>query len=227
MIRRAGRRGRDDCLARSVGYCRTRRLRVSLAQTTTGRCADPCVLEAVYAPSRTRKRTFSSSAFLSLARRASKTSGPSGCQRCGKINDGRDLLADLKLSSNRVPAANLLLPSRRPSVQIQHHCPSTPKILVGTKLDLRQDEAQLAKMRERRQIPIEYAQGVAMANDIKAAKVGQRRRLGLNTADRGVCGRQYLECSALTQQGLKTVFDEAIRVVRASRSLCVRFAPEG
>ena len=41
--------------------------------------------------------------------------------------------------------------------------------------------------------PIQYSQGVAMMKDIGAVK--------------------YLECSALTQKGLKTVFDEAIRAV--------------
>lgn len=41
--------------------------------------------------------------------------------------------------------------------------------------------------------PIQYSQGSAMSKDIGAVK--------------------YLECSALTQKGLKTVFDEAIRAV--------------
>ncbi|CAD6573805.1 MAG: Rho GTPase protein rac1 [Tremellales sp. Tagirdzhanova-0007] len=77
--------------------------------------------------------------------------------------------------------------------EIQHHSPSTPILLIGTKLDLRDDPLQVDKLRERRQVPIPYTQGSTMASDIKAAK--------------------YLECSALTQKGLKTVFDEAIRTV--------------
>lgn len=53
--------------------------------------------------------------------------------------------------------------------------PGTAIILVGTKLDLRDDPLQVDKLRERRQAPIAYAQGSAMATEIKAAKVGFSR----------------------------------------------------
>ncbi|KAJ7279583.1 small GTPase rac1p [Mycena rebaudengoi] len=76
--------------------------------------------------------------------------------------------------------------------ELSHHAPSTPVVLVGTKLDLRENDAILAKMRDRRIAPIQYQQGVQLQRDIKAVK--------------------YFECSALTQYGLKTMFDEAIRV---------------
>ena len=66
-------------------------------------------------------------------------------------------------------------------------------ILVGTKLDLRSDANTVAKLREKNQTPITFEEGLEMARQINATK--------------------YLECSALTQKGLKTVFDEAIRVV--------------
>jgi len=79
------------------------------------------------------------------------------------------------------------------SPEISHHAPSTAILLVGTKLDLREDQQTIEKLRDRRMSPITYQQGVSMAKDIGATK--------------------YLECSALTQKGLKTVFDEAIRAV--------------
>lgn len=77
--------------------------------------------------------------------------------------------------------------------EIMHHCPSTPIILIGTKLDLREDKDTLSRLSEKKLLPISYEQGIAMAREIKAVK--------------------YLECSALTQKGLKDVFDESIRAV--------------
>jgi len=77
--------------------------------------------------------------------------------------------------------------------EISHHAPNTPVILVGTKLDLREDKETLDKLRTKRMSPITYPQGLAMAKEISAVRC--------------------LECSALTQKGLKNVFDEAIRAV--------------
>lgn len=76
---------------------------------------------------------------------------------------------------------------------MSHHCPHTPIILVGTKLDLRDDKETTEKLKEKKLAPISHPQGLQMAKEISAVK--------------------YLECSALTQKGLKNVFDEAIRAV--------------
>ena len=64
---------------------------------------------------------------------------------------------------------------------------------MGTKLDLRDDKDTIDKLKEKKLAPITYPQGLQMMKDIGAVK--------------------YLECSALTQKGLKIVFDEAIRAV--------------
>lgn len=66
-------------------------------------------------------------------------------------------------------------------------------ILVGTKIDLREDKETLNVLSEQGLSPIKREQGQKLANKIRAVK--------------------YLECSALTQRGLKLVFDEAVRAV--------------
>jgi Ras-related C3 botulinum toxin substrate 1 len=77
--------------------------------------------------------------------------------------------------------------------EIDHHAPNIPIILVGTKLDLREDASTLESLRQKRMEPVSYEQALTCAKEIKAYK--------------------YLECSALTQRNLKSVFDEAIRAV--------------
>jgi len=78
--------------------------------------------------------------------------------------------------------------------EIRHHCPDAPILLVGTKMDLREDASYCRQMmaNENRQ-PITKSQGQKMAHKIKAYK--------------------YLECSALSQQGLAQVFDDSVRAV--------------
>jgi Ras-related C3 botulinum toxin substrate 1 len=65
-------------------------------------------------------------------------------------------------------------------------------------LDLREDPEKLESLKEKGLSPITPEQGQDMAREIKA-----------------VC---YMECSALTQKGLKEVFDEAIRAVIAPKN---------
>lgn len=74
--------------------------------------------------------------------------------------------------------------------EITHHCPKTPYLLVGTQVDLRDNLSTIEKLARNKQKPITADQGEKLAKDLKAAL--------------------YVECSALTQKGLKNVFDEAI-----------------
>ena len=82
--------------------------------------------------------------------------------------------------------------------EIQHHAPGVPFILVGTKLDLRTNQDTLKQLEAKRQVPIKREQGEQLCAELKGSK--------------------YLECSALTQEGLKQVFDEAIRCVLTNQS---------
>jgi len=75
--------------------------------------------------------------------------------------------------------------------EISHHCPGTPIILVGLKVDLRNDPATIEKLRETKRSFVTTEQGQAVAYEIGAYK--------------------YMECSSLLGLGLKNVFDEAIR----------------
>jgi len=77
--------------------------------------------------------------------------------------------------------------------EVSHYCPKTPYILVGTKLDLREDSDTIETLISKKQSPITYEQGFQLMQEIGAVK--------------------YMECSALTRIGLNEVFEEAIRAV--------------
>ena len=78
--------------------------------------------------------------------------------------------------------------------EIKHNAPGVPCILVGTKEDLRFSDEWIGRLRAEGKAPLSAQEGVRLAQEIGAIK--------------------YIECSALTQKGLKSVFDEAIKVRR-------------
>lgn len=81
--------------------------------------------------------------------------------------------------------------------EIQHHAPGVPFILVGTKMDLRDDQDTIDRLGSKNLKCVSSSGGDEFASQMGAYK--------------------YLECSALTQKGLKAVFDEAIRCVLQSQ----------
>lgn len=74
--------------------------------------------------------------------------------------------------------------------EVHHHCPGVPCLIVGTQIDMREDSLVLERLQRQRLKPITPDQGEKLAKELRAVK--------------------YIECSALTQRGLKNVFDEAI-----------------
>ena len=65
-----------------------------------------------------------------------------------------------------------------------------PCLIVGTQVDLRDDPAIVDKLARQRLRPVTTENGERLTKDLGAI--------------------EYVECSALTQKGLKNVFDEAI-----------------
>ena len=76
--------------------------------------------------------------------------------------------------------------------ELNHHCPGTPILLVGTKEDLRDDRQVISHLATRGLSPITYQQGLECAKAIGAVK--------------------YMECSALTNKGVPEVFLEAVMI---------------
>jgi cell division control protein 42 len=72
--------------------------------------------------------------------------------------------------------------------EVHHHCPGVPCLIVGTQVDLREDSQVIEKLARQKQRPVTSEQGERLARELGAVK--------------------YVECSALTQKGLKNVFDE-------------------
>lgn len=103
---------------------------------------------------------------------------------------------------------------RRWAPEIKRVSPGSHMILCGCKMDLRDDPVELQRLAQRGQTPVTTAEGERISRVIGADS--------------------FFECSALTQHGLKDVFDEALlsawdplprqRRVQGSNSACCTIA---
>lgn len=76
--------------------------------------------------------------------------------------------------------------------EVRQHCgPDVPIILIGTKLDLRDDPETLAELAKEQKSPVQFVEGLRLQRKISAEK--------------------YLECSAKTLTNVHEVFSEAVR----------------
>eukprot|EP00689_Sawyeria_marylandensis_P002724 EC824423.1.p1 GENE.EC824423.1~~EC824423.1.p1 ORF type:complete len:207 (+),score=89.90 EC824423.1:46-666(+) len=86
--------------------------------------------------------------------------------------------------------------------EVHHHSPYVPVILIGTKTDLREDKEVINKLAEKNLKICTVEQGEELKKKISAVK--------------------YLECSAKTQQGVKVIFEEAIRCALSNKNVVVK-----
>jgi cell division control protein 42 len=76
--------------------------------------------------------------------------------------------------------------------EIRTICPKTPIVLVGNKIDVREDRNVIRKLENNRQRMITKDDGLKKVKEIGAVS--------------------YVECSALTREGLEQVFLEAVMI---------------
>jgi hypothetical protein len=86
--------------------------------------------------------------------------------------------------------------------EVRHHCPGVPCLIVGTQIDLRDDPQVMEKLQRQKQRPVASELGERLARELGAVK--------------------YVECSALTQKGLKNVFDEVRALLRFASTRLAR-----
>ena len=74
---------------------------------------------------------------------------------------------------------------------MRQHCPATPIVLVGTKLDLRNDEKVMENLRSCGLSPVTTEQALEIKEKIGAWS--------------------YVECSSRTKENLEYLFDEVVQ----------------
>eukprot|EP01099_Mayorella_cantabrigiensis_P004302 TRINITY_DN3222_c0_g1_i1.p1 TRINITY_DN3222_c0_g1~~TRINITY_DN3222_c0_g1_i1.p1 ORF type:complete len:201 (-),score=25.20 TRINITY_DN3222_c0_g1_i1:38-640(-) len=80
--------------------------------------------------------------------------------------------------------------------RLLHYCPKTPVVIVGMKIDLREDPQTLDLLAQKKMQVVSAEQGNKVAKDLsRYVRV------------------KYMECSSLKQQGVRQVFEDAVGTI--------------
>lgn len=82
--------------------------------------------------------------------------------------------------------------------EVRRYCPRVPVVLVANKSDLRTDPAIVSELATHKQTPVSLERGEEVS-----------RRIGAHA---------YMECSAKLKDGVRAVFDTAVRAALQKRS---------
>jgi len=95
-------------------------------------------------------------------------------------------------------------------VELKHHCPTAPIMLIGTKTDLRTDKDVLEKLTKQNKKPLTKEDGENFSFSYNKDK---QATIDIKPGD-----LPYMECSALSTEGLKNVFDRALTSVVSKKN---------
>ena len=84
--------------------------------------------------------------------------------------------------------------------EVMYHCPGAIFVLVGTKLDLRDDPETIENLASTQMHPVTFEEGLDVAKTVGASF--------------------YCECSSLSRKGVACLFNEALRVAKARTVSC-------
>lgn len=94
-------------------------------------------------------------------------------------------------------------------IEINQYHPSIPKILVGCKIDLRDDPLTIEELAKTSEKFVTRLQGEQLSSRLNR----DLRRAGTKGTSNGQV--KYMECSAFTGEGIKELFEEAARLAIA------------
>jgi GTPase SAR1 family protein len=91
--------------------------------------------------------------------------------------------------------------------EVRHHCPDVPCILVGTKIDLRNDKAMRQKLRSKQMRIISHEEGEFMAKKLGCLayfEISSMEGVGIEDLAKGILGARVISTKQKKKKTCRT-----------------------